>query len=811
MTNPATVPHRSATRTLPLVPLRDMVVFPRMMAPFVVGRASSIAALEAALLTTDKQIFLAAQRDPKIDEPAAGDIHDVGVVATVVQSLKLPNGHIKVMVEGVTRGVIRSFAATGGHKEVEVAAAEAKPLPGGAAELGPYMQKVLGVFEQYAKLSHQLAYEGLLASLTLDDPDVFADMLAGHLPASIATPEKQGLLETVNPLERLQKLQDLLEIEIEKINIDRRINNKVKKQMERAQKEYYLNEKIKAIHQELGRKDDKSDELEELRQKVESAGMPKDVKEKALAELKRLEAMPNVSAEATVSRNYIDWLVNVPWKKASRESKDIKNAEKVLNEDHYGLDKVKERILEFLAVRQLVTETKGSILCFAGPPGVGKTSLAKSIARSLNRKFVRLSLGGVRDEAEVRGHRRTYIGAFPGQIIQLMKKAGTVNPVFLLDEVDKMSMDFRGDPSAALLEVLDPEQNHAFVDHYLDVEYDLSKVMFIATANVIHPIPPALKDRMEIISLSGYTPNEKLAIAKQFLVPKQVKENGLTPEQARFDDSGIYGLVEKYTREAGVRNLEREIASVCRKIARKVVADDSGAAKEGVTVTAENLPDFLGKPKHRPAKKGEKAEVGLSTGLAWTEAGGDVLHIETTLMRGKGNLVLTGQLGDVMQESARAALSYVRSRAEMYGADADFYEKKDIHVHIPEGAIPKDGPSAGITMATSILSAVTNIACRKDLAMTGEITLRGKVLPVGGVKEKLLAAYRAGITTIVLPRENEKDLDDLPEEIRNVLETHLVDDVDEVVRLALEGSPVATPPKPVAAETGTTPPSTLAH
>jgi len=768
-----------------------MVVFPRMMAPFVVGRASSIAALEAALLTGDKQIFLAAQRDPKIDEPAAGDIHDVGVVATVVQSLKLPNGHIKVMVEGVARGAIRAFAAAGGHKEVDVDPLEARPA-GGAAEVGPYLQKVLGVFEQYAKLSHQLAYEGLLASLSLDDPDAF-------------------LLETVNPLERLQKLQDLLEIEIEKINIDRRINNKVKKQMERAQKEYYLNEKIKAIHQELGRKDDKSDELEELRQKVDSAGMPKDVKEKALAELKRLEAMPNVSAEATVSRNYIDWLVNVPWKKASRESKDIKNAEKVLNEDHYGLEKVKERILEFLAVRQLVTETKGSILCFAGPPGVGKTSLAKSIARSLNRKFVRLSLGGVRDEAEVRGHRRTYIGAFPGQIIQLMKKAGTVNPVFLLDEVDKMSMDFRGDPSAALLEVLDPEQNHAFVDHYLDVEYDLSKVMFIATANVIHPIPPALKDRMEIISLSGYTPNEKLAIARQFLVPKQVKENGLTPEQARFDDSGIYGLIEKYTREAGVRNLEREIASVCRKIARKVVAEEAGAAKEGITVTAENLPGFLGKPKHRPAKKGEKAEVGLSTGLAWTEAGGDVLHIETTLMRGKGNLVLTGQLGDVMQESARAALSYVRSRAEMYGADADFYEKKDIHVHIPEGAIPKDGPSAGITMATSILSAVTNIPCRKDLAMTGEITLRGKVLPVGGIKEKLLAAYRAGITTIVLPRENEKDLDDLPEEIRTVLETHLVDDVDEVVRLALEGSPVATPPKPVPAEAGTAPPSTLAH
>src|SRR5512140_2637449 len=808
MTSPATVPQRPETRRLPLVPLRDMVVFPRMMAPFVVGRASSIAALEAALLTPDKRIFLAAQRDPKIDEPAAGDIHDVGVVAVVVQSLKLPNGHIKVMVEGVSRGVIRSFSSTPGHKEVEVEAVEVRPLAGGAAEVGPYMQKVLGVFEQYAKLSHQLAYEGLLASLTLEDPDVFADMLAGHLPASIGTPEKQALLETVNPLERLQKLQDLLEIEIEKINIDRRINNKVKKQMERAQKEYYLNEKIKAIHQELGRKDEKTDELEELKQKIENAGMPKEVKEKAVAELKRLEAMPNVSAEATVSRNYIDWLVNVPWKKSSRESKDIKNAEKVLNEDHFGLEKVKERILEFLAVRQLVTETKGSILCFVGPPGVGKTSLAKSIARALNRKFVRISLGGVRDEAEARGHRRTYIGAFPGQIIQLMKKAGTVNPVFLLDEVDKMSMDFRGDPSSALLEVLDPEQNHSFVDHYLDTEYDLSKVMFIATANVVHPIPPALKDRMEILQLSGYTPNEKLAIARQFLIPKQIKENGLTLEQTSFADGALYGLIENYTREAGVRNLEREIASVCRKVARKIVGKEVDGP---VPVTAENLASYLGKAKFRLNKKGDTAEIGLATGLAWTESGGDVLHIETTLMRGKGNLVLTGQLGDVMQESARAALSYVRTRAELYGADADFYEKKDIHVHIPEGAIPKDGPSAGITMATSILSAVTRIPIRKDLAMTGEITLRGKVLPVGGIKEKLLAAYRAGITTILLPKENEKDLDDLPEEIRNVMEFHLVDDVDEVVRVTLEGSPSPMAPKVLGAESPAVGGSESAH
>ena len=805
MSDPISIePFASAARTLPLVPLRDMVVFPRMMAPFVVGRVSSIAALESALASSEKSIFLAAQKDPKVDEPAAGDIHETGVIASVVQSLKLPNGHIKVMVEGVVRGRIRAFASGIGHLAVSVERLEPKPLGASAEELAPYLAKVLSVFEQYAKLSHNLAFEGLLSSLKMDDPEAFADMLAGHLPPSIATAEKQGLLETVNPLERLQKLQDLLEIEIEKINIDRRINNKVKKQMERAQKEYYLNEKIKAIHQELGRKDDKSDELEELKVKIEKAGMPKETKEKALAEMKRLEAMPNVSAEATVSRNYIDWLVNVPWKKATREMRDIKRAEKILNEDHFGLEKVKERILEFLAVRQLVTETKGSILCFAGPPGVGKTSLAKSIAKSLNRKFVRLSLGGVRDEAEVRGHRRTYIGAFPGQIIQLMKKAGTVNPVFLLDEVDKMSMDFRGDPSAALLEVLDPEQNHAFVDHYLDTEYDLSKVMFIATANVVHPIPPALKDRMEIIPLSGYTPNEKVAIAKQFLVPKQIKENGLKFSQAVFEDGALYGLIEKYTREAGVRSLEREIASVCRKIARKIIGKD---AETPLTVTAENLASYLGKPKFRLNKKGDTAEIGLATGLAWTESGGDILYIETTLMRGKGNLVLTGQLGEVMQESARAALSYVRTRAELYGADADFYEKKDIHVHVPEGAIPKDGPSAGITMATSILSAVTRIPIRKDLAMTGEITLRGKILPVGGIKEKLLAAYRAGITTILLPKENEKDLDDLPEEIRTVMEFHLVEDVDEVVRLTLEGAPTPMAPKALAPEAGTTPPT----
>ncbi|HSE62825.1 MAG TPA: endopeptidase La [Thermoanaerobaculia bacterium] len=778
-------PTDSTTRsgeTLPLVPLRDMVVFPHMMAPFVVGRDSSIRALEAALATPGKRLFLSAQKDPQLDEPRPEDIHGMGVVATVAQSLKLPNGHIKVMVEGARRGRIVSFDERAGYLAVAVEPVASRPVD--VEELKEYMGKVLGLFEQYAKLSHHLAFEGLAASLKIDDPDRFADTLAAHI--AVSTPEKQALLEAVSPHERLQKLQDLLEVEIEKVNIDRRINNKVKKQMEKAQKEYYLNEKIKAIHQELGRKDDRTDEVDDLKKKLATSGMPKEVREKAEQELRRLEAMPPVSAEATVSRNYIEWLVGVPWKKASRESKDLSRAEKILNEDHYGLEKVKERILEFLAVRQLVQKTRGSIICFVGPPGVGKTSLAKSIARALNRKFVRLSLGGVRDEAEIRGHRRTYIGAFPGQIIQMMKKAGTVNPVFLLDEVDKTSSDFRGDPASALLEVLDPEQNHTFVDHYLDVEYDLSKVMFIATANVADPIPPALKDRMELIPLSGYTPNEKLAIAQKYLVPKQREANGLKADQIEVSDEAILALISNYTREAGVRNLEREIANVCRKVARKIVQKK---VETPLLVTEENIKDFLGKYKFRSRRKGEVSEIGIATGLAWTEAGGEILTTETSLLKGKGNLILTGSLGDVMQESARAAVSYVRSRAEMFDADPNFHEKYDIHIHVPEGAIPKDGPSAGITMAASLFSAVTKIPVLKDVAMTGEITLRGKVLPVGGIKDKVLAAYRAGILTIILSTENEKDLDDLPEEVRSKMEFHLVTNMDEVIKVAMEGVP----------------------
>jgi ATP-dependent Lon protease len=787
---------------LPLVPLRELVVFPYQMAPFVVGRDSSIRALERALATPEKRIFLSAQKNPKIDEPQAADIHAIGVVAQVLQSQKLPNGHIKVMVEGLRRGVIRSFVF-----EREAYFVEVGPVPVKTAvsdDLRDYMGKVLTTFEQYARLSHHLAFDGIAAQLKIDDPDRFADTLAAHL--NVTTPEKQELLELAKPSERLARLSDLLEAEIEKINLERRINNKVKKQMEKAQREYYLNEKIKAIHQELGRGDDRTDENGELKKKIEEADMPKEVAEKAMAELKRLEAMPGVSAEATVSRNYIDWLISVPWKKYAKESKDIAHAEKVLNDDHYGLEKIKERILEFLAVRQLSKKARGSIICFVGPPGVGKTSLARSIAKSLNRPFVRLSLGGVRDEAEIRGHRRTYIGAFPGQIIQMMKKAGVVNPVFLLDEVDKMSMDFRGDPSSALLEVLDPEQNHAFVDHYLDVEYDLSKVMFIATANVAHPIPAALKDRMELLALSGYTHQEKMEIAKRFLVPKQLEEHGLEPNAVALPEETILAIISEHTREAGVRNLEREIAGICRKIARRVVA---GQISPPVTISPEDVKEYLGKPKFRSRKKGEVSEIGMATGLAWTEVGGEILTIETSLLKGKGALTLTGSLGDVMQESARAAVSYVRSRAEIYDADPDFHEKKDVHIHVPEGAIPKDGPSAGIALATSLFSAVTRIPVLKDVAMTGEITLRGKVLPVGGIKDKVLAAFRAGIRTIVLPAENEKDLEEIPKEVREAIEVHLVENMDEVIKVTLDHA--AATAKPPDIDTAAIPPPGLPH
>jgi ATP-dependent Lon protease len=788
--------------TLPVVPLRDMVVFPRMKAAFVVGRPASVAALQRALEEPGKRIFLVAQRDPQQDEPGADDIFNVGVVATILQHVTFPNGTIKVGVEGGARAQLRTLHqrdSAGYEAEVEVLSSPKVD----ESKIGRYLATLANLFQQYARLSQQIGVEGVMAELQTEDPELFADTLAAALP--IPTPEKQKLLEVVNPLERLQRLNDILDMEVEKLNIDRRLNAKVKKQMEKAQREYYLSEKIKAINEELGRQDSK-EEFEELAKKIEASGMPAEVKEKAQSELKRLEGMAPMSAEATVSRNYIDWLLAVPWQKATREIRDIKRAEEVLAADHYGLEKVKERILEFLAVRQLVKKPKGTILCFVGPPGVGKTSLAKSIARATGRKFVRLSLGGVRDEAEMRGHRRTYIGAFPGQIIQMMKKAGTVNPVFLLDEVDKLGADFRGDPSAALLEILDPEQNNTFVDHYLDVEYDLSKVFFICTANVTHTIPPALLDRMEAIQLSGYTHFEKLQIAQRFLVVKQVEQQGLQRFKVSFQDDAVQLLIDRYTREAGVRNLEREIASCCRKLAREVLKKKT-ASGSAIVVTPERVQELLGKPRFRVVRPGERNEVGVATGLAWTEVGGEILATEVSLMRGKGTLTLTGQLGDVMQESARAALSYVRARAVQLPIAADFFDQRDIHVHVPEGAIPKDGPSAGVTMAIALLSAVAGVPVRQDIAMTGEITLRGKVLPVGGIKDKVLAAFRAGIREVVLPAENEKDLEDIPEDVRNVIQFHLVKEMDEMIPLALAGAlPVAS-----SVEGGAQPGEQVAH
>ncbi len=772
--------------TIPIVPLRDVVVFPHMMMPFVIGRPASTRALEHALMK-DKRIFLAAQHDAAVDDPAPADIYSMGCIANIVQSLKLPDGNVKVLVEGVERARAVEWKEDKGFYRVVVKVIARQREVSGDVESA--MSRVVSLFEQYVKLSNNLHYDAMIAAVRVDDPGKLADTIAAHLMVSVE--EKQNLLEMISQLERLNRIASILEVEVDKLQVDRRIQSRVKKQMEKAQKEYYLNEKMKAIQKELGRKDDKVNEIDELKKKIEEAKMPKDVEEKAIQELKRLEAMPPMSAEATVSRNYLDWLIAVPWHKRTRESRDLKRAEEILNEDHYGLEKIKERILEFLAVRALVKKPKATILTFSGPPGVGKTSLAKSIARAMNRRFVRLSLGGVRDEAEVRGHRRTYIGAFPGQIIQMMKKAGTVNPVFLLDEVDKMSMDFRGDPSAALLEVLDPEQNHTFLDHYLDVEFDLSNVMFICTANVLHTVPQALRDRMEVLNLPGYTEQEKTEIAKRFLVPKSVQGTGLIKTNITFADDAIQTIIQRYTREAGVRNLERELASICRKVARKVVTEGKAFVEE---ITPEKVTQYLGVPRFRPTEAEPSNEVGIATGLAWTEVGGEILVTEATLMPGKGHLTLTGKLGDVMQESAQAAMSYVRSKAEEFGISKDFNRHNDVHIHVPEGAIPKDGPSAGITMATALVSALARIPSRRDVAMTGEITLRGKVLPIGGVKEKVLAAHRAGLKNIILPKDNEKDLADIPKNVLDILNIYLVETMDEVLRIALaEALPARLP------------------
>jgi ATP-dependent Lon protease len=805
--------EKQEMKRVPMMPVRDMVIFPQQMTPFIVGREASVRALEEAL-TGDKKIFLSTQHDASVDDPKPEEIYAVGTLANIVQSVKLPDGNIKVLVEGVERARALSITAEEGFFRATVRLLNARVEPSPQVEQS--VQKITGLYEQFIKLSQSLNYDTMIAAARVDDPARLSDTIAANL--QLPVDEKQDLLETVDPIERLARIGDILEIELEKLNVDRNINTRVKRQMERAQKEYYLNEKLKAIQKELGRGE--KSEIDELKKKIDSSGMSKEVHEKAIQELKRLELMPPMSAESTVSRNYLDWLLAVPWKKKSKEIRDIHAAEKILNEEHFGLDKIKDRILEFLAVRQLVKNPKGSILCFVGPPGVGKTSLAMSIGHATGRKFVRVSLGGVRDEAEIRGHRRTYIGALPGQIIQMMKKAGTVNPIFVLDEVDKMSTDFRGDPSAALMEVLDPELNHAFTDHYLDVEYDLSKVMFVCTANVLHTIPQPLQDRMEILRIPGYTEQEKLQIAKRFLVKRQREATGLTEGNLSFTDEGLLHLIRHYTQEAGVRSLDREVQSISRKVARKVVTENSkaenlkaenskaeGSKPEGsetevaassevkVEIVPSNVNDYLGVLKYREFWLEKHNEIGLTTGLAWTEVGGTVLSTEATIMEGKGRLTLTGKLGDVMQESAQAAMAYIRSRSHTFGLPKDFYRNIDIHVHVPEGAIPKDGPSAGITICNSIVSALTRIPVRRDVTMTGEITLRGKVLPIGGVKEKLLAAHRMGLRTVLLPKDNEKDLAEIPQEILSALTVRFVETMDEVLQVALERpvSPIEHP------------------
>lgn len=764
----------------PMVPIRDVVVFPYTVVRFKIGRQPSVLALQKAL-SSDRIIFLATQHDATLEEPSPDEVYKVGTLARIAHHLYLADGNIKVQVEGIERARAVRIDETDSYWQATIRRLSQPP------ERSPRINALVGrltsLVDQYVRQSSE-GVDVLHSDLQIEDPVRLTDSIASHL--KIGVEEKQSILEVFTLHERLMKLIEVIEIELDKLQIDRAIQGRVKKQMEKAQKEYYLNEKIKAINKELGRKDEKA-ELDELKKKIDSSGMTPDAHSKAMSELRRLEQMPPMSAESAVSRNYLEWLLAVPWKEASPEVRDLKYAEGVLEADHYGLEKVKERILEFLAVRQLVDNPKGSILCFVGPPGVGKTSLGRSIAKATGRKFVRLSLGGVRDEAEIRGHRRTYIGALPGQIIQMMKKAGTINPLMLLDEVDKLGMDFRGDPSAALLEVLDPEQNNSFQDHYLDVEYDLSKVMFIATANVLHTIPPALQDRLEIIRLSGYTEREKVEIARKYLVPKQMEMVGLKGVNVTFADDAITTIIQNYTREAGVRSLEREISSVCRKIARKyVLLDEAARADFTQMVNAETVKSLLGPIRFRPQLANEKNEIGVATGLAWTEVGGEVLQIETTLMPGRGQLTLTGKLGEVMQESMRAAMSCVRARAKKLGISNTFYKKYDIHIHVPEGGIPKDGPSAGITIATAIVSLLTNAPIRKEVAMTGEITLRGRVLPIGGVKEKLMAAHRAGTKVVILPKANEKDLTEVPQEVLSVFEIHLVESIDEVLQIALE-------------------------
>ena len=763
---------------LPLLPLRDMVVFPYMVIPLLVGRQKSIAAVEAAD-AKDKTILLCAQRSVKTEDPSPDDIYQMGTVGKILQSLKLPDGSYKLLVEGLYRVKIKKFLPNKEYLNVEI-----EPISTDAEktmEVEALMRSLVNQFEEYVKLNQRVPTEAFATTANIDNPNQLADTVASYLTLRIS--ERQAILEIIDPVERIKRLTEVLNSEIGILQIEKKISSNVRRQIEKSQKEYFLQEQLKAIEKELGQKDEHKSEMDELKEKVKAAKMTKEAQEVALREIEKLSRMYPNSPEATVSRNYIDWLVVLPWSVKTDDNLDIKNAEKILNEDHYGLEKPKERILEYLAVRKLVKSMKGQILCFVGPPGVGKTSLAKSVARALGRNFIRISLGGVRDEAEIRGHRRTYIGSLPGRIIQSVRKAKSRNPVFLLDEVDKMVMDFRGDPAAALLEVLDPEQNSTFSDHYLEVEFDLSDVMFITTANFQDNIPVPLQDRMEIIRLPGYTEYEKVKIADGFLISKQIKANGLKLENISFSAEGILKIIRRYTREAGVRNLEREIARVCRKIAKEVVEKERDLK---VKLTAVSVQKYLGPPQFSEPKIEEKNEVGVATGLAWTEAGGDIISIESTLMKGKGKLTLTGKLGEVMQESAQAALSYIRSRAKEFGIDDDFYRKMDIHIHIPEGAIPKDGPSAGITMATALVSSLTKLPVKKDVAMTGEITLRGKVLQIGGLKSKILAAHRVGIKTVIIPKENEKDLAEMPKNILRELRMVTVENMDQVLKIALE-------------------------
>lgn len=767
----------SKERELPLLPLRGILVFPYMVIHLDVGRERSMAAIEQAMMD-ERLILLSAQKETEIDSPDPDDMHTIGTLAEIKQLLKLPGGTMRVLVEGKSRGKILEFITDEPYFKVRVEEAEE-----GVKEITPEIDAlthgVIHQFEEYAKLSKKVPQETLGTVLGVNDPGRMADIVASHLNLKLG--DKQAILESLEVAQRLERLTEIIMRENEILELERRIGLRVRKQMEKTQKEYYLREQMKAIQKELGDKDEKQAEVEEYREKVAQAKLPEEVAERALKEIDRLEKMPQASSEGTVVRTYLDWILALPWTTMSKDKTDIKRAEKILNDDHYGLEKIKERILEFLAIRKLTPKMKSPIICFVGPPGVGKTSLAKSVARALERKFVRMSLGGVRDEAEIRGHRRTYIGALPGRIIQGMRTAGTANPVFLLDEIDKMASDFRGDPAAALLEVLDPEQNFSFSDHYLDLPYDLSHTLFIMTANSLYSIPRPLLDRMEVISLSGYTEDEKVNIAKRYLVPKQMKAHGLKASQLEIDDKVILKLVQGYTRESGVRNLERQIANLCRKVATRVVKKEWKTAE----LKPEMLEDFLGSPRYQFEKARIKPEIGAATGLAYTEVGGDVLTIEVIPLPGKGQLTLTGKLGDVMKESAYAGRTFVRSHSRELGIPDDFYEKTDLHIHVPEGAIPKDGPSAGITMATAMASALAKRAVPSDLAMTGEITLRGNVLPIGGVKEKVLAAHRAGIKQVILPEQNRKDLEEVPENVRKELEFHFVSRMEDVIKIAL--------------------------